>query len=383
MEGMAKMKKITHIKNIKTKLSLIMLGLAAVAQPVLAEDAGKFYINPAVGYKFLGSDRNLEDALTGSIGGEYVLMPNMGVEASYLYTKPEGKNGGIDVDVDQYTLDALYYITELGDWKPFLNAGVGHGAFDFGFADADETQLNLGGGTRYQFNDNWSARIQAKAINSLDEEVWDALLTVGISYAFGGKSKPVIAPVVAVLDNDNDGIADEQDLCLTTPAGVSVDASGCALDGDNDGVADYRDNCPDSLQGEVVEADGCKKVVMKTESVKLAINFANNSADVPAAAMSEIKVVADFIQEYPAASVIIEGYTDSIGDADYNKKLSQRRADSVMQALIKEYDISKTRVSAVGYGKENPIADNNTEQGRRENRRVIAQISLTPEQQNK
>jgi OOP family OmpA-OmpF porin len=377
------MKKITYVKNIKTKLSLIMLGLAATAQPVLAEDAGKFYINPAVGYMFLGSDRNLDDALTGSIGGEYVLTPKFGMEASYLYTNPDGKNGGIDVDVDQYTLDALYYITELGDWKPFLNAGVGHGAFDFGFADADETQLNLGGGTRYQFNDNWSARIQAKAINSLDEEVWDALLTVGISYAFGGKSKAPVASVVAVLDDDNDGVANEQDLCLTTPAGVAVDSSGCALDGDNDGVADYMDNCPDSLMGETVEADGCKKVVMKTESVKLAINFANNSVEVPAAAMSEIKVVADFMQAYPAASVIIEGFTDSIGDADYNKNLSQRRADSVMQALIKDYGVSKTRVSAVGYGQENPIADNNTEQGRRENRRVIAQISLTPEQQNK
>lgn len=368
------------MKNSCTKFNLVILGLALTAQPVFAEDAGNFYLNPAVGFQFFDSDRKLDDAGTLSLGAEYVIAPNFGVEASYLYANPDAKTGGSDADLDQYGLDALFYTEGYQEWQPFLLAGIGHGNFDFSSGKEKETQLNLGIGTRIIFNDMWSARIQAKAINSLDEEVWDQLFTIGISYAFGGGlTFSNISQEIAVADGDGDGVNNDLDQCPDTLAGIQTDEKGCDLDSDNDGIADNRDHCPNSLPGTKVNTKGCKEPVMKTESVKLAINFANNSADIPTNAMREIKSVADFMASYPQAEVVIEGYTDNRGDANYNKSLSQRRADAVMQTLIKNYNIGEGRISSVGYGIENPIADNNTLEGRRENRRVIAQINLMVE----
>jgi outer membrane protein OmpA-like peptidoglycan-associated protein len=59
------------------------------------------------------------------------------------------------------------------------------------------------------------------------------------------------------VDTDNDGIADKKDLCLGTPAGVTVDRTGCPLDGDGDGVADYLDKCAGTVAGVKVDASGC------------------------------------------------------------------------------------------------------------------------------
>ena len=80
------------------------------------------------------------------------------------------------------------------------------------------------------------------------------------------------------------------------------------------------------------------------------------------------KLVA-FLEKYPNRNVLIEGYTDSIGTADYNLELSQKRADAVRVALV-ERDIRISRISTKGYGKSYPVASNTTEAGRQRNRRV-------------
>jgi len=90
-----------------------------------------------------------------------------------------------------------------------------------------------------------------------------------------------------------------------------------------------------------------------------------------------IKKVADFMQQYPATNVVIEGHTDNVNgsnDPNYNIKLAQARADSVRQYLIDKFGIEKSRITAVGYGPNRPIADNETDEGRQKNRRVEAVI---------
>lgn len=361
--------------KLSGKLSLIMCGMVVSLQPVLAETAGKIYLNPAVGYHMFGSKLGVEDGAALVIGGEYVISPKFGAEVSYLYGNSDIDGASGDVDNAQYTLDGLYYTPEMGNWQPFLNAGIGHGTFDDGSNDTKETQLNLGLGSRYHFNEKWSARLQAKVINSLDDERWDSLVTAGISYAFGGKSKA--APVV-LLDGDGDAVLDENDQCLSTPSGVYVDTSGCAFDRDGDGIPDYLDQCPDSPSLDNLDANGCAIVVAaiaQPESIKLEVHFANNSAEIPESAKDEIKAVADLMTQFPNANVEIEGHSDSSGNADYNKKLSQRRADAVRDTIVNEYGVEASRVSATGYGQENPIASNSTKEGRLENRRVIANMS--------
>ena len=88
----------------------------------------------------------------------------------------------------------------------------------------------------------------------------------------------------------------------------------------------------------------------------------------------EVGRVATFMQKFPTTTAVIEGHTDEVGTDDYNMQLSQRRAESVVNYLADNFGIERSRLSAKGYGKTRPIADNGTEAGRQKNRRVEAII---------
>ena len=88
----------------------------------------------------------------------------------------------------------------------------------------------------------------------------------------------------------------------------------------------------------------------------------------------EVARVGDFMKKYPTTTASIEGYADEVGNDDYNMKLSQRRAESVVKSLEENYGIAPARLSAKGYGKTRPIANNATDEGKQKNRRIDAII---------
>ena len=138
---------------------------------------------------------------------------------------------------------------------------------------------------------------------------------------------------------------------------------------------DHLDKCPDTPQDRKVDAEGCPIMRKEQVSVELDIQFETDKADIRPQFHRQLKEVADFLDTYTNTSAIIEGHTDNVGDADYNKDLSQRRADSVRQYLINNFGIEPNRLTARGYGEERPIASNDTAEGRAQNRRVVAIIS--------
>ncbi len=176
------------------------------------------------------------------------------------------------------------------------------------------------------------------------------------------------------LDDDGDGVANYKDDCPGTPSGVRVDAEGCALDDDGDGVANYKDDCPGTSAGVEVDAKGCKKpedvVISAAEGEVL---FAVDKAVINPKYKKYIDKVADLLSENPRYMAMVEGYTDNTGPASYNHKLSEKRAQSVKDYL-KSQGIAAKRISTVGMGEENPVADNDTAEGRRKNRRVVVEI---------
>ena len=91
---------------------------------------------------------------------------------------------------------------------------------------------------------------------------------------------------------------------------------------------------------------------------------------------AEIRKAADFMEEYPDTTVEIAGHSDSIGDAEYNRFLSQRRAEAVADRLTFVLGVDPDRVTAVGYGEVEPIASNDSAAGRAQNRRVEARIQV-------
>jgi OOP family OmpA-OmpF porin len=108
--------------------------------------------------------------------------------------------------------------------------------------------------------------------------------------------------------------------------------------------------------------------------VSLDIEFDINKADIRPQYHDEVAKVGDFMKKYPTTTAVIEGYADEVGSADYNLQLSQRRAESVVKALVDKFGIDPTRLSAKGYGEAKPISDNSSDAGRQKNRRIDAII---------
>ena len=187
-------------------------------------------------------------------------------------------------------------------------------------------------------------------------------------------SELISRSVEVVVDSGKDGVPDNLDKCPDTPAGVTVDKDGYPLDSDNDGVPDYLDKCPNTPAGAVVDENGC---VHEKVSMTLNVEFDTAKAVIKKKYHNGIKKVADFIKSYPGTNVVIEGHTDNVDihkEPERNIRLSLARAESVRKYLIEKFGIDASRITAVGYGPDKPIASNDTEQGRKKNRRVEAVI---------
>lgn len=117
-----------------------------------------------------------------------------------------------------------------------------------------------------------------------------------------------------------------------------------------------------------VKSKEIQKELNKAIAIKN-IEFKTNSSILKKGSFIILNKVLAILKEYPSSVVAIEGFTDSRGNVEHNKELSQKRADAVKNYLVKN-GISKSRLSAHGFGIANPIADNNTPEGRRKNRRV-------------
>ncbi len=176
------------------------------------------------------------------------------------------------------------------------------------------------------------------------------------------------------IDNDKDGFPDTLDKCPNEP-GIP-ELSGCPdKDSDGDGIVDRFDACPDvpGIESEKGCAKTYKTIVVKKDKIEIKqqINFGSGSAKIIGKSSNDVlDDVANAMKDNPQIRKLrIEGHTDSQGSDTSNLKLSQRRADAVMLALIKR-KVDPARMIAIGYGEEQPIADNATAAGRATNRRT-------------
>jgi OmpA-OmpF porin, OOP family len=184
----------------------------------------------------------------------------------------------------------------------------------------------------------------------------------------GTKAGYVVDATGCALDNDKDGLVNEEDACPEKPGTASL--KGCP-DSDGDGVADNEDRCPE-VKGSIANK-GCPE--MKVEDVKKItqiaskIFFETNSDKLKVASQVQLDELAEILKRYEGAKLIIEGHTDSQGEDEYNQTLSQKRTESVKRYLTSK-GIAESRLTATGYGESRPIDDNKTSTGRAKNRRV-------------
>ncbi len=189
-------------------------------------------------------------------------------------------------------------------------------------------------------------------------------------------AEPAVVAVPVVSDGDQDGVNDNDDRCPQSVAGTEVDINGCAVDSDGDGVADHLDQCADTVSGKEVNEVGCVRFETQTLTFELNVKFNTGSSDIDQSYTQPLEEMALLLTQHPEVKAVIEGHTDNQGPSAYNLRLSEQRAQAVVDYLVTKLEISADRLTAEGLGESQPIADNASADGRQNNRRVIAVISV-------
>lgn len=175
-------------------------------------------------------------------------------------------------------------------------------------------------------------------------------------------------------DSDGDLVPDKDDQCPETYGAIST--KGCP-DTDGDGIIDKDDQCPE--RAGPITNKGCPEIKKEDKEVLIfatqAIQFRTGSAVITTSSYVLLDQIADILKKYPDYKVNIDGYTDSVGSANINQSLSERRAKACFDYLITK-GISPNRMAYKGFGEANPLGDNSTAIGRERNRRVEFNLSL-------
>ncbi|MBS1738382.1 MAG: OmpA family protein [Bacteroidetes bacterium] len=178
-----------------------------------------------------------------------------------------------------------------------------------------------------------------------------------------------------IPDTDKDGINDEEDKCPNVPGVARY--QGCPVpDTDGDGVNDEEDKCP--TEAGPASNFGCPVIdVVVVEKVNKAaqnIFFATGSYKLLPKSYKSLKDVAQILKDNATYKIKIDGHTDNVGKDEANQKLSENRAASVKAYLVGN-GVDESRITSVGHGKDEPVADNKTAAGRAKNRRVEMHLS--------
>ena len=284
-----------------------------------------------------------------------------GWEANYTYNTIEtGPTGGGDLYVHQLGGDLTYSFGDRQHLTPFLLIGGG-GIFD----DAHPRQNNgasgyANAGLGLTTGTFWHNRIRLRAEVRAVHDFTSTPERNGFTDFRGGIGLEIpfyeIKPATAIA------AAEPQVQVVKVPTGLE--------DSDGDGVVDSVDKCPNTPPNTRVDGDGCPiPKIVRLEGVTFEFNKTRLRPD----SQTILNWVVGIMKKYPDMQVELAGYTDSIGSVAYNLKLSQGRAEAVRGYLM-EQGVDASRIQAKGYGKENPVASNDTDEGRERNRRVELHI---------
>ncbi|MBV4554176.1 OmpA family protein [Pseudomonas sp. SWRI102] len=160
-------------------------------------------------------------------------------------------------------------------------------------------------------------------------------------------------------DEDDDGVFDRRDRCPDTPADTPVEHHGCPLP---QYPASVPQDEPETPTSEVITLNDAGKVL-----------FDFDQSDLTAAARGQLDGLVAKLSHANVASIRVVGHTDSVGTDTYNEGLSERRAGSVVEYLLTQ-GLAPDKLTSEGKGESEPVADNETDEGRAQNRRVELHI---------
>lgn len=183
--------------------------------------------------------------------------------------------------------------------------------------------------------------------------------------------KPGLPEFNGCPDTDGDGIPDHLDDCPLEPG--PAEFNGCP-DTDGDGIPDHLDDCPE-VPGPK-ENNGCpeeevtEEKMVELNSYSETIQFDLNKATIRPESYDNLKAIAREMKKYANTKFHLAGFTDITGTVEYNNQLSKKRAEAVKNHLVEKEGVDAGQLTSEGYGPKNPVASNQTREGREKNRRV-------------
>jgi outer membrane protein OmpA-like peptidoglycan-associated protein len=314
---------------------------------------------------------------------------NYGFKGSFNPISTMGDGSGQAVDqmltsLDVFTEYNLGKNFSFSNIEPYLEGGTG-----FTWLGTQKSlTLNGGAGIKIPFDDKISLKINTSYKHSFnDMQVLQPYFqhTVALAINFGGvdtdrdgiydqyddcPDEPGLPAFNGCPDNDGDGVADNVDSCKDVAGPVAN--SGCPWpDTDGDTILDKDDKCPNTPG--LITNNGCpqptKEIMEELNAVGAKVPFSLNAANLSEKVTRLLGIVQKIMEKYPTTSFTIEGHTDTTGPKTFNQKLSENRANAVLNFLVTN-GVSSERLSAVGFGEDKPLNPNNTRKGRESNRRV-------------
>ncbi|WP_421847915.1 OmpA family protein [Marinomonas sp.] len=374
----------------RTLLSSI-IAASSISTLALAQQQEGFTLTPSIGYYNMDSDRDTKDDKAYSLGLGYQFNNPWAVEFVYLNADSKQSGSGNDVDVDQYRLDGLYHLPNISSLNltPYLAAGVG--TADFSNGGNNNTQVNAGGGLKYAVNDTVSLRADFRLVDDVEDHHLDNVTSLGVQMTFGSPSKSSTSnddsytPVEQTYtQTETEPAQDAQpqeatqpDVVYSEPTEQVQDEAATTSPMTEDTTAQTNE----MVQEDAIDASPSTEEtpeqtdVMAEPPGKINIQFGLNKTNVEQKFYPEIETIATFLKDNPGSTVVIEGHTDDSGAASYNQMISEKRAKAIADVLIRTFEVSEDRVTAIGYGEERPMVENNSAEHRQTNRRVIAVIS--------
>ncbi|WP_157622698.1 OmpA family protein [Solimonas soli] len=361
------------------------LPAAALAQDTDSPLRNGAYVAPMASYVW-SDDKHMDDGFGGSLALGY-RQAWYALELSGLYQAISAGDGntakltGAGVNALLFPaprLSGLYLLVGAGGMQiksyptggdstqfsnTFVNAGPGYlfplkaGRYDF----AVRTEVLY----RYGHRDS-SPLDTTMAPDNFNYVLVNVGFQLPLNRAAAPPPPPASEPIAVVPpapppDSDGDGVPDDRDQCPGTAQGAQVDDVGCPL----------PPPCEAPAPGQKADLAGCAA----GDSILLrGVNFEFDKATLTLNAKTLLDGIGDALIAAPAIKVEIAGYTDARGSDGYNQKLSQQRAESVVQYLT-DRGVDAGRMTARGYGETQPVADNDTDEGRELNRRVELKVT--------
>jgi len=373
-------------------LLLFAFGLAFVGVLRAQDRAGRWGLGGAVGVGDFLAPKNLGETTDPDLAAGAWFRRGVTARTEWVLALdniPGAGDAGSGARLHGLTGGFRRFLGDGDGWTPFVDLGAGMG-FARGISTARRRTsaplARAGIGLERPWGDALALSLQGHYFQTWGDSRYtrDAgaySATVGLTWFFhcDGYIPPkpppvaVAAPKPAPLpDADSDGVPDARDECPNTPAGTPVDGVGCPRDSDEDGVTDDKDRCPNTPRGALINDEGCP---VERVSVTLEVTFDSGKDAVKPSFDPELKKLAEFLKRFPETTAVIEGHTDNVGRPAANRALSQKRADAVRNHLIFKFGATADRLSAKGFGPDQPVASNATPKGRAANRRVVATVS--------